>query len=231
MSRKILVVDDELKIVRLVRAYLEGTGFRVVVAYDGQEALAVFRHEQPDLVILDLNLPGMDGLDVCRAIRRRSDVPIIMLTARIEEADRLIGLELGADDYVVKPFSPREVVARVRAVLRRTEGLLRQPEVIVVSDVALDLPRRQARVGGRLLDLTAMEFDLLAVLARRPGQVFSRVQLLDLVQGGAFEGYERTIDAHVKNLRKKLGDDPRRPRYIETVRGLGYRFLEETDDA
>ena len=231
MTKRILVVDDELKIVRLVRAYLEGAGFRVVVAYDGQEALAVFRHERPDLVILDLNLPGMDGLDVCRTIRRRSDVPIIMLTARIEEVDRLIGLELGADDYVVKPFSPREVVARVRAVLRRTEGLLRQPEVIAVSDVALDLPRRQARVGGRLLDLTAMEFDLLAVLARRPGQVFSRVQLLDLVQGGAFEGYERTIDAHVKNLRKKLGDDPRRPRYIETVRGLGYRFLEETDDA
>jgi len=189
MTKRILVVDDELKIVRLVRAYLEGAGFRVVVAYDGQEALAVFRHERPDLVILDLNLPGMDGLDVCRAIRQRSDVPIIMLTARIEEVDRLIGLELGADDYVVKPFSPREVVARVRAVLRRTEGLLRQPEVIAVSDVALDLPRRQARVGGRLLDLTAMEFDLPAVLARRPGQVFSRVQLVDLVQGGAFEGY------------------------------------------
>nr|HID14126.1 response regulator transcription factor [Anaerolineae bacterium] len=231
MTRKILVVDDELKIVRLVRAYLEGAGFRVVVAYDGQEALAVFRHERPDLVILDLNLPGLDGLDVCRAIRRHSDVPIIMLTARIEETDRLIGLELGADDYVVKPFSPREVVARVRAVLRRTEGLPRQPEVITAGDVTLDLPRRQARVGGRLLDLTAMEFDLLAVLARRPGQVFSRMQLLDLVQGGAFEGYERTIDAHIKNLRKKLGDDPRRPRYIETVRGLGYRFLEGTDDA
>ena len=176
-------------------------------------------------------LPGMDGLDVCRAMRRRSDVPIIMLTARIEEADRLIGLELGADDYVVKPFSPREVVARVRAVLRRTEGLLRQPEVITTGDVTLDLPRRQARVAGRLLDLTAMEFDLLAVLVRRPGQVFSRVQLLDLVQGEAFEGYERTIDAHVKNLRRKLGDDPRRPRYIETVRGLGYRFLEEAADA
>ena len=231
MTKRILVVDDELKIVRLVRAYLEGAGFRVLVAYDGQEALAVFRHERPDLVILDLNLPGMDGLDVCRTIRRRSDVPIIMLTARIEEADRLIGLELGADDYVVKPFSPREVVARVRAVLRRAEGLLRQPEVIAAGDVTLDLTRRQARVGGRLLDLTAMEFDLLAVLARRPGQVFSRMQLLDLVQGGAFEGYERTIDAHVKNLRKKLGDDPRRPRYIETVRGLGYRFLEETADA
>ena len=231
MSKKILVVDDELKIVRLVRAYLEGAGFRVVVAYDGQEALAVFRHERPDLVILDLMLPGMDGLDVCRAMRRRSDVPIIMLTARIEEADRLIGLELGADDYVVKPFSPREVVARVRAVLRRTEGLLRQPEVITTGDVTLDLPRRQARVGSRLLDLTAMEFDLLAALVRRPGQVFSRVQLLDLVQGEAFEGYERTIDAHVKNLRRKLGDDPRRPRYIETVRGLGYRFLEEVADA
>ncbi|MEE8390355.1 MAG: response regulator transcription factor, partial [Anaerolineae bacterium] len=181
--------------------------------------------------ILDLNLPGMDGLDVCRTIRRRSDVPIIMLTARIEETDRLIGLELGADDYVVKPFSPREVVARVRAVLRRTEGLLRQPKVIMAGDVALDFPRRQARVGGRLLDLTAMEFDLLAALVRRPGQVFSRMQLLDLVQGGAFEGYERTIDAHVKNLRKKLGDDPRQPRYIETVRGLGYRFLEEAADA
>ncbi len=225
MAQKILVVDDEPEITRLVRAYLERAGFAVVTAAEGREALAVFRRERPNLVVLDLNLPGLDGLDVCREMRRASDVPIIMLTARLEETDRLIGLELGADDYVVKPFSPREIVARVRAVLRRAEGTPVRPEVISASGVALDLARRVASVDGRPLDLTTMEFDLLAVLVEHPGQVFTRLQLLDRVQGNAYEGYERTIDAHVKNLRKKLGDDPLNPHFVETVRGVGYRFL------
>lgn len=226
MSQKILVVDDEAEIVRLVRAYLERAGFAVVTAGEGREALAVFRHERPNLVVLDLNLPGMDGLDVCRAMRRDSDVPIIMLTARLEETDRLIGLELGADDYVVKPFSPREIVARVRAVLRRAEGTPVRPAVVSAAGVTLDLTRRTASVDGRPLDLTTMEFDLLALLVEHPGQVFTRLQLLDRAQGNAYEGYERTIDAHVKNLRKKLGDDPQNPRYIETVRSVGYRFCQ-----
>jgi two-component system alkaline phosphatase synthesis response regulator PhoP len=238
MPNKILVVDDEPKMVKLVRTYLEGAGFKVVVAYDGQEALTVFRHEQPDLIVLDLNLPAIDGLDVARTIRRSSDVPIIMLTARVEETDRLIGLELGADDYVLKPFSPREVVARVRAVLRRTTkdvtgdaGPVR-PQVISVSDLTLDLGRREARLAGQRVELTTVQFDLLAVLARRPGQVFTRMQLLDAVQGEAFEGYERTVDAHIKNLRRALGDNSRDPRYILTVRGVGYKFVEsEIDDA
>lgn len=227
MSKKILVVDDELKIVKLVRAYLEKAGFTVVTASDGQEALAVFRYERPHLVVLDLMLPGMDGLDVCRAIRRSSDVPIIMLTARDQEVDRLIGLELGADDYIVKPFSPREVVARVRAVLRRTEGQPLEPEVVIAGDVTLDLPHRTAQVRGRPVELTTTEFDLLTVLARHPGQVFTRMQLLDLVQGEAYAPYERTIDVHVKNLRRKLGDDPRNPRHIVTIRGVGYKFSDE----
>jgi two-component system alkaline phosphatase synthesis response regulator PhoP len=226
MTAKILVVDDEQKMVKLVRTYLEGAGFKVVAAYDGQEALAVFRHEQPDLIVLDLLLPEIDGLDVARAIRRASDVPLIMLTARAEEADRLIGLELGADDYVVKPFSPRELVARVRAVLRRVEAGSIQPQVIAAGDLSLDLRRREARLAGRRVELTTAQFDLLTVLAQRPGQVFSRMQLLDAVQGEAFEGYERTVDAHIKNLRRALGDDPRDSRYILTVRGVGYKFAE-----
>ena len=238
MPRKILVVDDERKMVKLVRTYLEAAGFQVVVAYDGQEALTVFRHEAPDLVVLDLMLPKIEGLDVARTIRRTSEVPIIMLTARAEETDRLIGLELGADDYVVKPFSPRELVARVRAVLRRAtpppvgEASPTRLQTIAVGDLTLDLGRREARVGGRLVPLTAVQFDLLTVLAQHPGQVFTRMQLLDAVQGEAFEGYERTVDAHIKNLRRALGDDPRNPRYIVTVRGVGYKLAEpEADDA
>jgi len=227
MPQKILVVDDEPEIVKLVRAYLERAGFNVVTAYEGQQALAVFRHERPNLVVLDLNLPGMDGLDVCRALRRDSDIPIIMLTARLEETDRLIGLELGADDYVVKPFSPREIVARVRAVLRRSEGVPVRPEVITAAGITIDLTRRTASLNKKPLDLTTMEFDLLAILIEHPGQVFSRLQLLDRVQGAAYEGYERTIDVHIKNLRKKLIDDPQNPRFIETVRGVGYRFCPE----
>jgi len=238
MAQKILVVDDEQKMVKLVRAYLEGAGYKVVAAFDGQQALTLFRHEQPDLVVLDLMLPEIDGLDVARTIRRSSDTPIIMLTARADETDRLVGLELGADDYVVKPFSPRELVARVRAVLRRTAKSLVEaeafiaPPVINVGELSLDLGRREVRLAGRPVDLTTIQFDLLAFLARHPGQVFTRLQLLDGVQGETFEGYERTIDAHIKNLRQALGDDPRDPRYILTVRGVGYKLLDlEAGDA
>lgn len=227
MTQKILVVDDEPEIVKLVRAYLERAGFAVVTAGEGRQALAVFRHERPNLVVLDLNLPEMDGLDVCRALRRDSDVPIIMLTARLEETDRLIGLELGADDYIVKPFSPREVVARVRTVLRRAEGIPVRPEVISAGGVRLDLSQRAAWLNDHPLELTTMEFDLLALLIEHPGQVFTRLQLLERAQGTAYEGYERTIDVHIKNLRKKLDDDSQDPRFIETVRGVGYRFRRE----
>ena len=224
----ILVVDDEAKIVKTLKAYLERAGFRVVEAGDGQTALTIYRHEKPALVILDLGLPGMDGLDVARALRRESDVPIIMLTARVDETDKLIGLELGADDYVAKPFSPRELVARVRAVLRRTGGEREQaPPPIVAGDVKIDLERRQVTVGGQSVELTPTEFDLLAVMARHPGRVFTRLDLLDRVQGYAFEGYERTVDAHVKNLRQKIESDPKHPQYLLTVYGVGYRFSEE----
>jgi DNA-binding response OmpR family regulator len=223
----ILVVDDEPKIVKTVRAYLENAGYRVVTADNGQMALTVFRHERPALVILDLGLPGMDGLDVARTLQRDTNVPLIMLTARVDEADRLIGLELGADDYVTKPFSPRELVARVRAVLRRTGAEREQaPAPIVAGDVHIDLERRQVTVGGRSADLTPTEFDLLLVLARHPGRVFTRLELLDRVQGYAFEGYERTVDAHVKNLRQKIEPDPKEPHYVLTVYGVGYKFSE-----
>jgi DNA-binding response OmpR family regulator len=226
MSQPILVVDDEPKIAHLVRDYLEQAGYRVTVAYDGREALAAFRHDKPRLVVLDLMLPHVDGLDVARAIRKESDTPIIMLTARVEETDKLIGLELGADDYVTKPFSPREVVARVRAVLRRVNGRERTAPTIVVGDLEIDPERRIVTVVGRPMELTPTEFDLLTVLARHPGRVFSRMELLERVQGYAYEGYERTIDAHVKNIRQKIEKDPRRPLYILTVYGVGYKFSE-----
>jgi DNA-binding response OmpR family regulator len=210
-----------------VRAYLEDAGFRVVSAADGQEALVNFRRERPALVILDLGLPTMDGLDVARAIRRESDVPIIMLTARVDEADRLIGLELGGDDYVTKPFSPRELVARTRAVLRRTKPDKEQsPLPIVAGDVTIDIERRQVTIKGRSAALTPTEFDLLAVLARHPGRVFTRMELLDQTQGYAFDGYQRTVDAHVKNLRQKIEPDPKKPRYVLTVYGVGYKLRE-----
>jgi two-component system alkaline phosphatase synthesis response regulator PhoP len=224
----ILVVDDEPKILKTVRAYLENAGFRVATADDGQMALTVYRHERPALVILDLGLPGMDGLDVARTLRRDSNVPIIMLTARVDEADKLIGLELGSDDYVTKPFSPRELVARVRAVLRRTSGEREQaPVPVVAGDVVIDMERRQVTVSDQPVELTPTEFELLVVLARHPGRVFTRLELLDRVQGYAFEGYERTVDAHVKNLRQKIEPDPKQPRYLLTVYGVGYRFAEQ----
>jgi DNA-binding response OmpR family regulator len=223
----ILVVDDEPRIVQLVRDYLEHGGFTVLVASDGAAALRTARTGRPDLVVLDLGLPGLDGLDVARALRRDGEVPIIMLTARTEESDKLVGLELGADDYLTKPFSPKELVARVRAVLRRAEGLHSPTDVIRVgSDVELDVPRMDARFGGRRVDLTKTEFQLLATMARQPGRVFTRAQLLDAVRGVAFESYERAIDAHIKNIRKKVEPDARKPRYLLTVFGVGYRFAE-----
>ena len=223
----ILVVDDEPRIVQLVRDYLEHGGFTVLVASDGAGALRSARTGRPDLVILDLGLPGIDGLDVTRTLRRDGEVPIIMLTSRTEESDKLVGLELGADDYLTKPFSPKELVARVRAVLRRAEGRRSPTDVIRVgSDVELDVPRMDARFGGRRVDLTKTEFQLVATMARQPGRVFTRAQLLDAVRGVAFESYERAIDAHIKNIRKKVEPDARKPRYLLTVFGVGYRFAE-----
>ena len=218
----ILVVDDEPRIVQLVRDYLEHGGFTVLTASDGPSALRSARTGRPDLVVLDLGLPGLDGLDVTRSLRRDGAVPIIMLTARTEESDKLVGLELGADDYMTKPFSPKELVARVRAVLRRAEAASVPSDVIRVgSDVELNVPRMEARFSGRRIDLTRSEFQLVSLMARQPGRVFTRSQLLDAVRGVAFESYERAIDAHVKNIRRKIG-----ARYIETVFGVGYRFAE-----
>ena len=227
----ILVVEDEPKITELLKLYLERDGYQVVTAVSGEVALATFHQKMPELVLLDINIPGVDGLEVCRQIRRESALPIIMLTARDEEADKLIGLELGADDYVTKPFSPREVVARVRAVLRRAGPAQPQQgqEMLRAGDLMLDPERHEVRRAGALLDLTPTEFRLLEVLMRNPGRVYSRLQLLDLVQGEAFEGYERTIDAHVKNLRSKIEPDPQRPTHVLTVYGVGYKFGERPD--
>src|SRR5687768_11090522 len=219
---RILVLDDEPEILRLVADYLSAAGFTVVPARTGEEAVARARTEPPDLVVLDLGLPQMDGLDVTRALRRGSDVPIIMLTARDDETDKIIGLELGADDYVTKPFSPRELVARVRAVLRRRERA--DPlDVLARGDLTLDVPRMRVTRAGEPIELTATEFTLLETLARQPGRVFTRAQLLDAVHGVAFESYERAIDAHIKNIRRKLEPLPHSPRYVLTVYGVGYR--------
>jgi two-component system alkaline phosphatase synthesis response regulator PhoP len=230
VSRTVLVVEDEPKILEVVRDYLADAGFSVSTAADGPAALATARANPPDLVVLDLGLPGLDGLDVARELQRRAPVPIIMLTARGAEVDRVIGLELGADDYLVKPFSPRELVARVRAVLRRTgaggpaqDG---EPAPFRVGDVEVDRARRRVTVGGRVVELTATEFDLIAHLAAQPGRVFTRAQLLDVIHGVAVESYDRAIDAHVKNIRRKLEPDPHRPRYLMTVHGVGYRLAD-----
>jgi DNA-binding response OmpR family regulator len=224
---RVLIVDDEPAIVRLIRDYLERAGFDVMTASNGEDALHVFARSRPDLVILDLTLPHLDGLDVARAMRRAGDVPIIMLTARAEEADRVAGLELGADDYVTKPFSAREIVARVRAVLRRAQAAAMHDDIVRVGDsIMLDAPRMQVQVDGRDVLLTATEFQLLLHMARQPGRVFTRAQLLDAVHGVAVESYERAIDAHVKNIRRKLEQDPRSPRHLQTVFGVGYRLVD-----
>jgi DNA-binding response OmpR family regulator len=228
VNEKILVVDDEYEIVRVLRGYLEQANFTVLSASSGPEALRRARAEAPDLVLLDVMLPGMDGIDVCRALRQSSDIPIIMLTARVEETDRVLGLELGADDYVTKPFSPREVVARVRAVLRRTRGEMgAATELLTVRDLKLDVGRHTVALDGEPIELTPSEFEILRAMLSAPGRVFSRLQLLEAAQGQAYEGYERTVDTHVKNLRRKIEPDPPNPIYIMTVHGLGYKLREE----
>jgi two-component system alkaline phosphatase synthesis response regulator PhoP len=226
MNELILVVDDESRIVKLARDYLEQAGYRVLSAGDGVTGLAIARHDRPDLIVLDLKLPGMDGLDVCRAVRRDSDTPIIMLTARVEETDRLIGLELGADDYITKPFSPRELAARVRTVLRRARGPA-AGRVLRIADLEIDQEGHRVRRAGEVIELSRIEFNLLAILAQHPGQTLSRAQLLDRLHGVAYEGYDRSIDAHIKNLRRKLEPEPTTPRYVQTVYGVGYRFNDE----
>jgi len=226
-GKRILVVEDERKIIDILRLYLEREGFEVFPALTAGEAREAFTRLRPDLVVLDLNLPDGDGLEVSRAFRRDSSVPILMLTARDEEVDRVVGLELGADDYVTKPFSPREVVARVRAVLRRARNGDAPMPVVRVHDLEIDAPRHTVHRGGEAVSLTPTEFKLLLTLAAHPGRAFTRMQLIDQVQGYAFEGYERTVDAHVKNLRQKIEPEPRHPRYVLTVHGVGYRLADE----
>lgn len=229
MSRTILVVDDEPAIVQIARDYLDRAGFRVITAGDGTTAVRLARTERPHLLVLDLMLPGMDGLDVTRTLRQdpaTRKLPIIMLTARVDETDRLIGLEIGADDYITKPFSPRELVARVRAVLRRSEDEPTPGGIIQNDDLRIDLERRSVRRADQPIELTATEFDLLAVLVREPGRPFTRTQLLEQVYDVSFAGYERTIDAHIKNLRRKIEPDPQNPQFILTMYGVGYKFRE-----
>jgi two-component system alkaline phosphatase synthesis response regulator PhoP len=223
---RVLVVDDAPDIVRLVRDYLEHAGFSVLAATNGPDAIRIARSERPDLIVLDLGLPGRDGLDVTRDLRRDSAIPIVMLTARADESDKLVGLELGADDYVTKPFSAKELVARVRAVLRRSQAAAAPTEFIHVGGLQIDVPRMSVSVDGLAVELTATEFAILLTLARQPGRVFTRAQLLDAVHGEAFDAYERAIDAHVKNIRRKLEPDPATPRYLLTVFGVGYRLAE-----
>ena len=228
-GKKVLIVDDDVKTVDLVKLYLKRDGYRVLTAYDGDEALRLAREDHPDLIVLDLMLPGIDGLQVCRILRDESDVPIIMLTARITDQDRLTGLDLGADDYVTKPFSPRELAARVRAVLRRLPGE-RGPAEIKRGELVVHFHKHEASLAGRPLNLTTVEFKLLGVLIREPGRVFSRPQLIEKALGYDFEGFDRTIDVHILNLRRKLEADPSRPRYIKTVYGAGYKLSGESND-
>lgn len=229
-TNKILVVDDEKRIVEIVKAYLEREGDKVISAYDGKSAIELARKEHPDLIVLDLMLPEVSGWDVCRTLRKESDIPIIMLTARDDTTDKIVGLELGADDYVTKPFDPKELVSRVRAVLRRYERRAVSLHPIAIGDLSIDVERRTVRRGETIIELTSTEFGLLRVLAESPGRVYTRMQLLDMIQGEAYEGYERTIDSHIKNLRKKIEPDPDQPKYIITVYGAGYK-LEESPNA
>jgi len=226
--KTVLVVDDEPKITQLVRDYLERAGYGILLAYDGLKALSLAKTEKPDMIILDLGLPQLDGLDFTREFRKTSNAPIIMLTARSDESDKLVGLELGADDYITKPFSPKELVARVRAVFRRIENATNaQSEIIHAADLTLDVPRMRVTADKREIEeLTPTEFELLAVLARSPGRVYTRGQLLDAIHGVAFESYERAIDAHIKNIRRKIEITPGEPKYILTVYGVGYKFAD-----
>jgi len=227
MSKTIMVVDDEKRLVSLVESYLNQAGYQVVTAFNGREALDIARREQPDLIILDLMMPIMDGHEFIETYRRDHTTPIILLTARVEEEEQVIGLELGADDYVTKPFRPRELMARVRAVLRRSGQTEPPAKLLRAADISLDRDSRTVKVDQRYVDLTPSEFDLLAALMTSPGRVFSRLDLLDIIQGIRYEGYQRTIDLHIKNLRAKIELDPRSPHYVETVYGVGYRFVRE----
>ena len=229
--KKILVVDDEPKIIQIAHDYLTHAGYEVLQARDGQSALAIFRSQQPDLLILDLGLPSLDGLDVTRELRKFSTVPIIMLTARSDESDKLIGLEMGADDYITKPFSPKELVARVRSVLRRMENLQPENQLLHVGELTLDIPRMRTTLAESEIELTATEFQFLAVLVKQPGRIFTRGQLLEAVHGVAIDSYERAIDAHIKNIRRKIEPNPREPRYILSVYGMGYKFNDKLPDA
>ncbi len=235
MPRRVLVVDDNPKIVEVLRAYLEQEGFEVESAHDGDSAIAAVEHAVPDLALLDVMLPGIDGIELTRRLQREHDLPVILVTARVDEVDRLIGLEVGADDYIAKPFSPREVVARVKAVLRRVgraaeAATAAHDTAVVVGGLRIDPTTRMVTIGKDRIDLTRTEFDILLTLASHPARVYSRMQLMEAAQGDAYEGYERTIDAHVKNIRRKIGDDPRRPTYVHTVLGVGYK-LEYRDEA
>jgi DNA-binding response OmpR family regulator len=229
MSKTVLVVDDEERLTSLVKTYLEQAGFRAVTAKNGREALFLARQEKPDLIILDIMMPEMDGLEFIRQHRKERETPIILLTAKVEDMDKLVGLEMGADDYVTKPFSPRELIARVRTVLRRAGQSAPNPDLLRMADVILDRAGHVVKVADKAVDLTPSEFDLLAVLISAPGRAFSRLELLDRIQGTTYEGYERTIDVHIKNLRGKIEPDVSKPRYIETVYGVGYRFSPETE--
>lgn len=228
-GKRVLVVDDDVKTVELVKLYLNRDGYRALTAYDGVKALRLARESHPDLIVLDLMLPGIDGLEVCRILRAESDVPIIILTARTTDQDKLTGLDLGADDYVTKPFSPRELAARIRAVLRRLPGE-RGPDKIKYGQLTVNFLRHEASLAGRPLNLTTVEFKLLGVLVKEPGRVFSRAELIEKAIGYDFEGFDRTIDVHILNLRRKLEPDPSRPRYLKTVYGAGYRFSEVQSD-
>ncbi len=228
-GKKVLVVDDDAKTVELVKLYLNRDGYRVITAFDGNEALRLARENSPDLIVLDLMLPGLSGLEVCRILREESDVPIIMLTALTTDDDRLKGLDLGADDYVTKPFSPRELAARVRAVLRRLPGE-RGPDKIEYGAISLDFLKHEAFLDGKPLNLTPIEFKVLGTLVKEPGRVFSRAQIIDKALGHDFNGFDRTIDVHILKLRRKLEPDPHHPRYLTTVYGAGYKLLENNCD-
>jgi DNA-binding response OmpR family regulator len=224
MPKKIFVVDDEPQIAKVLSVYLEKAGYVVITETDGKNVMAIFQREKPDFMILDLNLPNVDGLEICKAVRHDSNIPILMLTARVEETDRLIGLELGADDYVIKPFSPREVVARVRTIFKRTNAGAEKSDVVQVGELVIDIEKHTINLGNKPVELTPTEFQILLTLAKQPRRVFSRLQIMEQAQGDAFEGYERTIDAHIKNIRIKLEPDPKNPTYIQTVFGIGYKF-------
>ena len=226
----VLIVDDDVKLVNLLRTYFDKEGFSIYSAYNGLDALQIVRERKPDIIILDLMLPGMDGWDVCRKIRKDNDVPILMLTAREEETDRLVGLEIGADDYVTKPFSPKEVVARVKAILRRTNKEVIRHEPIRIGTISIDLERHEVTCNQQIVELTPTEFKILELLAMNKGKVFSRLQIAEQTQGYTFEGYERTVDAHIKNLRRKIEIQPKEPQYIQTVYGIGYKFAGVADE-